>query len=98
MPDRTEMVGDHDACLSFHKAFQRFDDSLFRGRIKTGGGFVEDQNRSVADDCAGNRDTLALPAGKRDATFAHHCSVTFGQLHDKLVSIRLFSSTYDLVG
>src|ERR1700751_3559108 len=91
------MVRDDDASFSFHQPRQRFDDGLFRGRIKTSGGFIENQNRSVADDCPGNRYTLSLSTRERNAAFADHGAVTLRQLLDKIMRIRLFGCTYDLV-
>ena len=39
-------------------------------RIERGGGFVEKQDRRIAQHGAGDRDALALPAGKLQAAFA----------------------------
>ena len=54
----------HDAC-------QGFLDTSLGFVVERRSRFVKHEDRSVAHDCAGNRQSLPLAAGERDAVFAH---------------------------
>ena len=62
------------------------------------GGFVENQDRRVADDGAGDRDALALAARQRDAALADHRVVAVGHRLDELVRVGQFGRAPDLPG
>ncbi len=80
-------MSDHDGSLAFHQSIQRFEDQLFRSRVQAGAGLVQDQDRRIADDGAGDGDPLPLAAGKRDAAFAENGVVAIGELFDKLMRV-----------
>src|SRR5262245_49106204 len=75
--DRFEVVSDDDDGLARSQASERFEHQLFGRRVEPRGGLIEDQDRRVADDGAGDGDALALAAGKRHAALADHRIVTF---------------------
>ena len=83
-----QMMRDHDARPSFHQPVQRLHHRLLGRWIQSRGGFVENQDRRVADDRARNRDALPLPAGKRGAALAEHRRITLRQLLDEFVGVR----------
>lgn len=53
--------------------------------IEGGGGFVENQDRRVAHEGAGDRKPLALTTRQRDATFTHRGIVALGHGRDEVV-------------
>ena len=67
--------------LAFHQPFQGLDHGLLGRCVEAGRRLVEDQDRRVADDRAGDGDPLALAAGERHAAFADHRVVALGHLH-----------------
>ena len=65
-----QSVGDGDDGFAAHDAFQRFLDGLFAFAVEGGGGFVQNQDRGVFEDGAGDADALFLAAGEFDAALA----------------------------
>src|SRR5215831_4933570 len=90
-------VGNGDDGPPLHQARQGFNHELLRFRVECRRGFVEDENRAVADQGAGNPDTLTLPAGKCFASFANHRVVSEWQLRDKFIRIGRFRRGNDVV-
>src|SRR6266540_4051379 len=80
-------VRDDDRGLVFHQTLQRFEYKLFRRGVQAGGRLVQQQNRSVVDDCARDGDPLALATGKRLATFTDHCVIAARHSLDEFVSV-----------
>ena len=88
---------DHDGSLAFHQAVERLENQLLGAGIEFGTGLVQDQDGGVADDGAGNRDTLPLSAREGHAALSHDGVITFGHLLDELVRVRQFSRVQDFV-
>ena len=65
-----EAVGDHQRGAVLHQAFERLLDELFALGIQGAGRFVEQQDRRIAQQRAGDGDALLLAAGKLRAPFA----------------------------
>ena len=79
---------------------ERIDGSLnllFRPRIQGRGGFIQYQDRSVADKSPGNGYACFLTTRKKLATFAARGIVAFGHLNDEVVSIGMFGRLLDLL-
>ena len=93
--DGRQAVGDDDGGTVAHKVFKRFLHETFRFGIEGGGGFVEDENRGVFKDSAGDGDALALAAGEFDAAFAGEGVETFWQGFDKFPSVGEFGGFDD---
>src|SRR5579859_6505008 len=85
--DGGKPVSDHDAGLAFHQTIERLEDQLFRAGVQSGTGLIQNQDRTIADDGAGDGDALALTAGERDASFADDGVVALRHLLDKLMRI-----------
>ena len=68
--DRREPVGDHERCPPGHEALERVEDHGLGLRVDRGGGLVEDEDRRVLDEGAGDADALALASGELCATLA----------------------------
>src|SRR3954447_24154897 len=57
-----EAMGDNDAGFPFHELVQRIEDQALRLSVEAGARLIQDQDRSVANHRAGNRNALALAA------------------------------------
>ena len=68
--DGREAVGDGDHGLAGHQPGELLLHGGFHLRVQGGGGLVEDQDRGVLQQHAGEGDTLALAAGQLDAALA----------------------------
>ena len=62
-----------------------------------GGGFVQNDDRRVLHNCPGDRDALALAAGKRAAGLADDGVKAVRQRHDKVIAARLLRSGLHLL-
>ena len=78
---------DGDDSTVFHQTFESVHDQLLRLGVERGGRFVEDEDRRVAQDRAGDADALALPAREGEAALAHHGVVAVRHLRDELIRI-----------
>ena len=85
--DRAQMVRDDDRGAAGHEVLERLDDRLFGRRVERGRRLVENQNRRVADDGAGDGDALALAAGEGHAAVADHGRVALRHRHDEVVRV-----------
>ena len=54
--------------------------------IEGAGGFIEDQNPRLTQDCTSNRNSLTLAAGQGTAAFADDRVIALRQLENKVVS------------
>src|SRR6185437_9618983 len=86
-------MGDHNCSFALHQTVERFKDEFFRGRIESGTGFIEYEDRSIADDGAGNSDALTLSTGESDAAFADDRVVPVRELSNKFIGIGQFGNT-----
>ena len=55
--------------------------------IQAGRSFIQQDDRSVLDEGAGNGNSLLLAAGERIAAFAHHGFIAVRQCRNKLVAL-----------
>src|SRR3989338_5120668 len=62
--DGGEAMSDDDRRAAFHQVVQTFLDVALGDRIEAARGFVEDQDRAVRQDRAGDGYALALAAGE----------------------------------
>ena len=63
-------VGDGDHRLALHQPVERLLDGGLDLRIERAGRLVENEDRRVLEQDAGNGDPLALAAGELDPAFA----------------------------
>ncbi len=80
-------------CISLSSA--RLHQRLAFG-VERRGRLVEQQDRRVAQDGAGNRDALALAAGQRHAALADLAVIALFELQDELVGLRILGRRLDL--
>ena len=88
--DGGEAVRDYDGSLSLHQTIERFEHQFFRSGVEARARLVHYQEGRVADDGAGNCNSLTLAAGECDAALADHRVVTLGHFHNKFMRVRQF--------
>ena len=76
---RRQTVGDDDGGAARGKAFEGQLHHAFRLGIECAGGLVEQQQRPVGEDGAGNGNALPLSAGQAHAPLAEIGHGTLGQ-------------------
>ncbi|MNX93450.1 hypothetical protein D3C86_1256330 [compost metagenome] len=87
LQDGREPVGDDDGGALMQQAFERLLHQRFAFGVERRGCLVEQQDRRIAQDGAGNGDALALAAGKRHAAFTHLGIISIGETFDEAVSL-----------
>ena len=95
--DGGEAVGDDEDGAADAQAFQRFLHFGFAFGVERAGGFVEQQQRRVFQDGAGDADALALAARQPHTSFAQESVVALGQGADEVVRVRCFGGGANLV-
>src|SRR5262252_4544373 len=93
--DGGEAVGNGDHRLAGHQVIELLLDRLLHLRVQGAGGLVEDKDRRVLQQHAGDGDALALATGKLYAAFTNMCRVALAALQvlkpsDELVGLRFF--------
>ena len=68
--DGREPVGDDDGGAVLHQVFQCRLNQPLGFVVQRAGGLIQNQNRRVSQQRAGNGDTLPLPAGKFQSVLA----------------------------
>lgn len=85
-----EAVGDHHDGFSFHKFCKGFLHEHFVFRIEGRGGFVQQNDRRIFEQGAGDGNALALAARQGAAVFAENGFVALRQRAYKFVAVRCF--------
>src|SRR5579863_10474950 len=87
LANRAQAMRDNEAGAVGHQAFQRLLNQLFRRGVHTGGGFVEDKNRRVLEESAGDADALLFTDAQLYATLANAGVIAVWQFDDELMAI-----------
>lgn len=82
-----EVVGDHDRRTARHQAAQGFDDAAGGHRVQARRRLVEDQDRGVAQDGAGDGQALELAAGQAGRVGVDPGVVAVGECDDEVVCV-----------
>ena len=90
--DRIQPVGDSEDGPSLHQAAGRFFQQGFGFGVEAGGGFVQDQNRRVLEECSSKRETLRLSAAETRPAFADDRFVFLRQASNEFVKVCSFGS------
>ena len=85
--DGGKAVRDDDGRAAFHELLQRPEKVTLGPGIQGGGGFIQDENRSILQECAGDRDALTLAAGEIHAAFAQRGVESLGQFQDEILRL-----------
>ena len=94
--DGGEAMGDDDGGAILHQAIERFLHLPLAFGVERAGRFIEQEDRGIAQHGAGNRDALALAAGKFQAAFADAGVVALRQRGDEVVRGGIAGSLFDL--
>ena len=89
-------VRNHKRSPALHEIRESLLDHLFRFGVEAGSCLVEDQYARLGQDGAGNRNTLALAAGKLHAAFPDNRVVLFSESLGELVHPRDPAGAQDL--
>ena len=92
-----ESMGDNQYCASHYESFQSFLYNSFRLRIEGGGGFVEQQDWCVLENCACQGNALALTARQLCAPFAGQSLVSFRLGRNEVMGIGGFGCRDHLI-
>ena len=82
---------------SGREAVDRLLDHRLVFGVDRGESLVEDQDRRIAQQRAGDRQALALPAGQHDPALADHRRITLRQGHDELVRVGVARRGFELL-
>ncbi len=82
--NRRQAVCDDQRGAAFHQMFQGNLHGTFGLGVERAGGFVEQQDGGVFQQCPGDHDTLLLAAGQTGAVFAEFTVKTCGQCLDEV--------------
>src|SRR6185436_16382557 len=88
--DGVQAMRDGDNSASLHEAARGFFEQGFSFRVKTGGGFVEQEYRSILEKGARQCKSLCLPAAETGSAFADHGFIFIGKRFDKFVEMSSF--------
>src|SRR5579871_1239372 len=86
-PDGRKAVRDDQGRAPRQETIQRLFDHCLRVAIERAGGFVENKNARIAQDCACDGNALAFAAGKPNAAFAHLRVVTARERAYEIVDV-----------
>ena len=85
--DRAEPMGDGNDGAAGGQAFEGLLDETFALIVECGGRLVEDQDRGIAEDGAGERQALALAPGEGCAALADQRVITRGQPENEVFGV-----------
>nr|GEU28155.1 hypothetical protein [Tanacetum cinerariifolium] len=94
---RGQAVRDHQRRAAFRDFLQLRLDRLLRFRVERRRGLVEDQDRRILEQGAGNRHALLFAARQFQSPLADHGVVTVGQALDEIVDRRRACDRHDVV-
>src|SRR5437870_1151731 len=97
MLQRTMPMGDDECRPASNQPFHGFQQSSLSLDVDRTRRLVEDENRSVLEECSSNGKTLALTAGKAHPAFSHKRVVTFRQPDNKLMRVSLPRRSNNLI-
>ena len=81
--DGRQAMRNHQGCAALHQPFQRGLNKGFAFSVQSGGGFVQKEDRRVAQDRAGYADALALATRQSDATLTNLRVIALVELFDE---------------
>ena len=83
--DGGQAVGNHESGASLHQVAEPILDHGFRFGVERRGRFIEDENARICEDCARNREPLALAARQLDPTLADNRVIALGKAQSEFV-------------
>src|SRR5262245_10368162 len=80
-------VGNHARGTSLHETFHRFYDGGLSLNVQSAGRLIQNEDWSVLEKCARQRNSLTFTSGKKHAPFADLGLVSFRQTHDEVMRV-----------
>ena len=94
--DCTEAVRDYQYCGFPSNGFYPFQYLLLRVSVKSGCGFVKNQDGVSTDKCACNCDALLLSAGQADALVSDYSEVALRQGLNEIMNADCLANGFDI--
>lgn len=94
--DGGKAMGDDEYSFAAHEVLEGRLHGGLTVAVESRGGFVEDEDGGVAQEGAGEGETLALSAGERGAALADDGLITVGERHDEVVGEGGAGGSFDL--
>src|ERR1700751_3260534 len=88
---------DHKGRSTAHQFLSGPHNGGFGLHIDRTGGLVQHQNRTVAQESTGQRNTLTLTPGKQSASFPRPRIIAVRQVHDEVMGTGSTRGSYDLL-
>src|SRR2546423_12729846 len=88
-------MSDQQRGPSFYQPMQSFQNRMLGLRIERAGRFVQNQNRRIFQQSAGDRQSLPLSAGQSGAAFSDDSVIALRQRLNKIVSVGRASGVFD---
>ena len=82
--NRREAVGDDEGSAATHEFHDRFHDGVFRAGIESAGGLIQQKNRGVFEESAGDANPLALSHAQVAATLSDRAIESLGHFIDEI--------------
>ena len=95
LTDGIQAVCNHKQCFTLYQFIDCLLDITFIIGINTCSRFIQNDNRRVFQNTAGNRNSLLFAAGQGCATFTDDCLESIRQRHDKIIAAGFFCSLID---
>jgi len=89
-------VGDEQERATPGLREERIENEALVERIEVGGRFIQQENRGILQEQAGDGKTLAFPAAQANTAFANDRLVAFWQPEDEIVDVRPPGGILDL--
>src|SRR5258706_13137171 len=83
--DGIQAMRNGDDGASLHEAMRGFFEQGFSFRVEAGGGFIEDKDRRILQECTRQRETLCLSAAETRSAFADDGFVFIWKRFNELV-------------
>ena len=95
--DGTEPMGDDEGGTPLGQFVKGPLDAGFGDRVQSGGGLIQNENRRVFQEDAGDGHPLLLSAGQHDASLTHIGLEAVRHVHDIVVDLRPLGRLDDLI-
>src|SRR5579862_2501987 len=92
-----QAMSDHEGGAPLHQVLRRLENRILGLQIDRACWFVHDQDRAVAQECAGQRNALTFASREAGTSLASWRLVLPRQFHDEIMSTGRFSRGDDLI-
>src|SRR5215467_7829696 len=90
-------MSDDQSSPAFHQPLQSLHERVLGFRVEGASRFIENQDRRVLQESAGDSNALSLTQRKRRTTFSHLSFVTLGEPLNEIVRTGVVSGDLDFL-